>query len=325
MPTSLGFDPELQLVYAAMLADSALSLSALAEQVGLSETATKAALDRLADLDLVQPEGATGALRVLPPRLGFAKFIADAEADLLQRQQALVQAKQAIATLAAEHDAAQERESVVRIAGVEAVRLRLAELSLDARHECLTFTPGVAHTPEAQGASQPLNEQALARGVAIQSVYQGSFRNDASTLAYALHMAELGGQTRTVPVVPIQMVLVDREVALVPIDPEQPTLGALEIRTPGIVAALCALFDQVWSGAERLDDFQRRGADDRPSMQELELLRLLGAGHTDESAARRLDLSVRTVRRMMADLTNRLDAHSRFEAGAKAAQRGWLD
>jgi len=45
---------------------------------------------------------------------------------------------------------------------------------------------------------------------------------------------------------------------------------------------------------------------------------------TDETAARRLGVSLRTVRRQMAALMERLCATSRFEAGLKAAQRGWL-
>lgn len=325
MHDSLEFDSEVQSVYSAMLANPGMTLAELAVDAGLDESATKAALDRLADFDLVSPDGVTGALKVMPPRLGFARFIATAEADLAKRQLALLRAKESLAALAAEHDAAQERESLVRIEGLEAVRLRLAELQIQTKRECLTFTPGVAQTPDAQDASRPLNEAALARGVIIKSIYQGSFRNDPSTVAYATHMAEIGGETRTVPVVPILMVLVDREVALIPIDPGDRTAGALEIRTPGIVAALGALFDEVWMHAERLEQFQRRSESDEPTRQEHELLKLLGDGHTDESAARRLDLSVRTVRRMMAELMTRLEAGSRFEAGAQAARRGWLD
>jgi DNA-binding NarL/FixJ family response regulator len=54
------------------------------------------------------------------------------------------------------------------------------------------------------------------------------------------------------------------------------------------------------------------------------LLRLLADGLTDEAAAKRLGISARTVRRIMADLMDRLGAESRFEAGVEAARRGWL-
>jgi DNA-binding NarL/FixJ family response regulator len=57
---------------------------------------------------------------------------------------------------------------------------------------------------------------------------------------------------------------------------------------------------------------------------ERELLTLLASGLTDEAAGERLGISLRTARRMMADLMARLDASSRFEAGLKAVKCGWL-
>lgn len=66
-------------------------------------------------------------------------------------------------------------------------------------------------------------------------------------------------------------------------------------------------------------------ADDAPpSPAELLLLQLLADGAKDEAAARSLGVSVRTVRRMVADLMRRLDARSRFQAGILAKRRGWL-
>ena len=47
-------------------------------------------------------------------------------------------------------------------------------------------------------------------------------------------------------------------------------------------------------------------------------------GLTDDTVARRMGVSVRTVRRIMADIMRRLDATSRFEAGVKVVHRGWL-
>ena len=54
------------------------------------------------------------------------------------------------------------------------------------------------------------------------------------------------------------------------------------------------------------------------------LLKLLAAGLTDEAVARRLGRSVRTTRSQVAALMVKLGASSRFQAGHKAAERGWL-
>jgi DNA-binding NarL/FixJ family response regulator len=40
--------------------------------------------------------------------------------------------------------------------------------------------------------------------------------------------------------------------------------------------------------------------------------------------SRQLGISVRTTRRMVANVMERLEARSRFEAGYEAARRGWL-
>ncbi|MEH0400464.1 helix-turn-helix transcriptional regulator [Streptomyces sp. B21-088] len=68
----------------------------------------------------------------------------------------------------------------------------------------------------------------------------------------------------------------------------------------------------------------RLPADDIPNGKERALLRLVAEGCTDAAAAGQLHVSHRTARRMMAVLMERLGARSRFEAGVKAARRGWL-
>jgi len=50
---------------------------------------------------------------------------------------------------------------------------------------------------------------------------------------------------------------------------------------------------------------------------------LLSAGMKDEAVARRLSISVRTVRRVIAATMQTLHADSRWQAGALAARQGW--
>jgi DNA-binding CsgD family transcriptional regulator len=55
------------------------------------------------------------------------------------------------------------------------------------------------------------------------------------------------------------------------------------------------------------------------SDREWEVLQLLAQGHTDETVARTLGVSLRTARRVAADLMVRLGARSRFQAGLMAS------
>ncbi|MCE7004246.1 helix-turn-helix transcriptional regulator [Kibdelosporangium philippinense] len=124
---------------------------------------------------------------------------------------------------------------------------------------------------------------------------------------------------RTVPHVPSDALVVDRHTVLVPAD--QARLAVFQL--PAVVTTTLELFEQIWPRAVPLF------TSDLPDSAELtvrqrEILTLLWEGHTDESAAARLEISVRTVRRSVAEIMSRLGARSRFQAGAKAADRGWL-
>ena len=50
----------------------------------------------------------------------------------------------------------------------------------------------------------------------------------------------------------------------------------------------------------------------------------LAAGAKDEQIARTLGISLRTVRRRVADLLIELGVDTRFQAGVEAVRRGWL-
>jgi DNA-binding NarL/FixJ family response regulator len=54
------------------------------------------------------------------------------------------------------------------------------------------------------------------------------------------------------------------------------------------------------------------------------LLRLMRTGAIDETIARELGVSLRTVHRRITRLQNLLGARSRFELGVIACERGWV-
>ncbi len=187
----------------------------------------------------------------------------------------------------------------------------------------LSLLPGGAQSPDTLEASWPLDRRALERGVRLRSIYQDSFRNDPPTLRYVNRLGSLGAESRTLPTLPLVMVVVDGEVALVPLDPDDGRAGALELRSTGAVAVARMLFEQLWVNATPLGSAPARDGNGL-TPQEDELLSLLAKGHTDATAARRLGVSLRTVRRMNAELTARMQVRSRFQAGAEAARRGWV-
>jgi DNA-binding CsgD family transcriptional regulator/sugar-specific transcriptional regulator TrmB len=321
----LGLDSSTEDVYRALLQHSDWGVCDLAKHLGMPEEQVRAAFDLLADMALLRPsQNHPSLFRPVRPEVGLASLLARSEAELQRRQREIADTCAAIAAIALEYEAVRVRDrgSFERLEGLDRVRARLEELAYEAQDECMSFMPGGAQTPDAMEASEPLDQLAIARGVLIRTIYQDSFRNDADTLRYAQWLTALGGQTRSTPTLPMSLLIVDRTVAMVPLDPADPRLGAMEVSAVGIVAALCALFEQVWADAVPFGE--TRVNEHGLSPIEHELLRMLLEGQTDEGAARRLGLSLRTVRRSMSSLMTRLGARSRFQAGARAVQRGWL-
>jgi DNA-binding NarL/FixJ family response regulator len=118
--------------------------------------------------------------------------------------------------------------------------------------------------------------------------------------------------------------VVDAATAVFPLAPSAAAHrpSAVVLRLPSVVVTTLDLFERVWSEATPLD----QATDDRDALDERQrqLLALMLAGSTDESAAAKLGVSVRTIRRMVASLIDRLGARGRFQAGALAAERGWI-
>jgi DNA-binding CsgD family transcriptional regulator len=325
MLEALGLEHGAELVYRLILEHPTWGVAEVAQHLAWPEEEVRLALDMLADLKLVRPlTDDPERFRPVSPQVGLTALLVRTEAELTRRQSQIEASRAAVSALAAEYGVGSDYapEVVERHDGPEAVRARLTELTDSAEIEVVSFQPG-AQSPAGVTSAQPLDKTLLDRGVLIRSVRQEIFRNDPLTLAHVRWLTSLGGQVRTVPTLPMRLVIVDRQCAMVPLDPVDSRRGALELRSAGAVAAMLALFEQFWSVGTSWDEPGKRDQHGL-SRREQELLKLLAAGHTDEVVSRKLGLSLRTVRRMTSDLMERLNAQSRFQAGANAAQRHWL-
>ncbi|MEU1399498.1 LuxR C-terminal-related transcriptional regulator [Micromonospora zamorensis] len=320
----LGLNELTIAVYSAMIAHRSWGVAQIAEKLKVAESVVRDELSQLAELTLVrQSLTDPNQLHPVDPELGLQSLLRTQQADLLSRQRALVEGEAAVSGLIAElrpHVASIEIEQLI---GIDAVQGRIELLAARATTDCLSFMPGGGQSAASIAAGLPLNEAALRRGVSVQTVYLDSVRNHAPTRHYARQLAEIGGEVRTAPALPTRLLIVDREIALLPLNPHNSQEGAAQVVGCGVVAALVAIFEQVWATAT---PFCRQPGRDQQGLngQERELLQLLARGLTDDAAAKRLGLSLRTVRRMMADLMERLGARSRFEAGLQVAAHGWL-
>ncbi|MFC0623869.1 helix-turn-helix transcriptional regulator [Kribbella deserti] len=171
------------------------------------------------------------------------------------------------------------------------------------------------------GAGGIRHEPPARRGLRYRAVFPDSARNSAAQYRRLSTLALGGVDVRTMPEVPIDALVIDGSIAVLPADSS--TGNVLVLRLPSVVTTATELFERIWPVAVPL------AAGDPPTDadvtdRERDLLRLLALGATDEVTAAQLGISVRTVRRSMAQLMHRLGARSRFQAGVKAADRGWL-
>lgn len=328
MLDKLGLDTAAETVYRALLADPHDGVPQLSRRLDMTETAVRQALDRLADLQLLRASrDMPGTLRPVSPELGLELIVRQQELDLQRRQRELELSRAAAAAAIAEYGELRPNsptETSERLVGMDAIQAKLEVLAAELTTECFSVMPGGAQSAASLDASRPLDESAINRGVAVLNLYQDSARHDPATFAYARWLTELGGLVRTCPTLPPRMVVFDRTVALVPIDPANSRLGALCTREPGIVSSLVVLFERTWEAAVPLGLDRASDVETGLNAMEKEVLNLLATGLTDEVAGRKLGISSRSIRRQMAALMERLGASSRFEAGLKAAQRGWL-
>jgi DNA-binding CsgD family transcriptional regulator len=180
----------------------------------------------------------------------------------------------------------------------------------------------IARTDDLSVPLRRVDHENLRRGVRYRILLPEDVRSNAVLALRLGRLALTGAEVRTVPEVPTDATVVDAGLAMLP--GERGPAGLAMVRLPSVVNAVVALFEQLWTAAAPLTPSAlTNGAG--LSARERELLALLSAGCTDESAAVRLGISVRTVRRMMAAIMTRLGARSRFQAGLKAADRGLLE
>lgn len=133
--------------------------------------------------------------------------------------------------------------------------------------------------------------------------------------------AEVGEQIRVLPELPTRMFIIGTTHVILP----EP-LGFVDeprtlTRQRGLVEALTLWFESLWDRAAPVSVLD--GPEARSDMRRF-LLQQLATGAQDEQIARRLGVSLRTVRRRVADILTELGADSRFQAGVEAARRGWL-
>jgi DNA-binding CsgD family transcriptional regulator len=186
-----------------------------------------------------------------------------------------------------------------------------------AKSEVLVASAGPTPSASPFRVARRVDQENLRRGVRYRILVPESARTERTLGPRLKRLALAGAAVRTLPEIATDTLIIDRTTAVYHAD--RPGAGIAPFRHSGVVTAAVEVFERLWHlGAPLLSETGELPARER------DLLSLLAAGRTDAAAAEELGVSVRTVRRLVSGMMDRLGARSRFMAGVKAAHHGWL-
>jgi DNA-binding CsgD family transcriptional regulator/sugar-specific transcriptional regulator TrmB len=284
-------------------------------------------MEQLRKLDLLVPTWTDpDAEHAVHPRVGLSGLAERRRGELTRMLNELSQAESSADVIAEQYNellTSRSSGDIEVLKGRANASRRIEELGLKAKNSFWGMVP--AHIDDALhpvGGSP--DAPLLERGLKMRTIYLQSMTVSKLGLDYAAMLHRLGGEVRATPTLPMRLLILDHEIAIMAMDPENPTAGAVIHRSPSVLALALALFDSYWSRATELFSPEDRDDNNPLTPHEAEVLRLLAGGAKDEQVARLLGISLRTARRITANLSDRLDATSRFELGVAAAKRGWV-
>lgn len=220
------------------------------------------------------------------------------------------------------------RKEVISSASVEVledphlIQRVLIEYGRDVSEQVLMAVPGQGANADFQEENVRKDLDLLKQGVSRRNLYDLSTRDHMPTRKAVKLIAAAGGEFRTLPSVPFRMLIFDRKLAVVARQLNTTDKAAMMIRDPSLVSVFIKVFNSTWEFAEPFVAEEETTPALNGTQQAI--LAGLAAGYSDEVIARRLDLSVRTCRRHIAWMLETLKADSRFQAGAKARDAGWI-
>jgi DNA-binding CsgD family transcriptional regulator/sugar-specific transcriptional regulator TrmB len=325
---ALGVAVNEERLYRFLLRNPAAGLESAAATLDIDRDAVDEAFEILVAHGFVRFTG--GHLVVTAdPSVAVEKLIESTVEKLNEQLRSVINARAVIPSLLEDQQRGRHSDGqsdIERIDGLERIRARLDDLAFFAHREVLALQQDGPLSAGYIEAARPLDLRCLRRGIRMRTVVLQTALEDPLTSSYIRELVALGAQVRTVAQHMERMIIYDRSVAVVPVDPADSALGALVIRQPSLVANMVALFDWVWAEARGVDfaDASDMPGTEPVTVLEKQILDVLARVSKDESAARELGVSLRTFRRHVADLMLRLGASNRFQAAIMAKERGWI-
>jgi DNA-binding CsgD family transcriptional regulator len=260
------------------------------------------------------------------PVAALAGTLADVEQDLTGRHQRVAGGYGVLAELQrrrAEAAGGQAPSDLVRVlTDRDEIAGLSGTLANHARSDYMAIRTLGHDVPLTEAAVCPPPAAVVRRGVRCRTLYTADHLTHPVGALTVARCRRAGEQARTLPRLPMKLLLADEHLALVGLTPAG-ACGALLVRSSALLAALRQYFEVLWAQATPVADGEEDPGPLGP--KERAVLALMAHGLKDDAIARRLDMSVRTVRRYVSALLDHLNVSTRFAAGAAAQRQGLLE
>lgn len=207
----------------------------------------------------------------------------------------------------------------------EVLRQTLSELPIPRRSVHLTgrFAAEAINRPDSDLARFACG-QTLGRSHGLRLLLSQADLPGPETHSLLARLTAEGTQIRVSSGSLPNLALLAREVALVETAAGQDGRPQIVVVRREATDALYQFQQTLWEHAAELMQPRRGARPVRLDEAQTQVLRMLGSGMKDDTAARQMNVSVRTYRRHVAAILRTLGVNTRFEAGLKAAELGLL-
>lgn len=325
--TTLGLGSDDAEVYLTLLSTGAATARRVADLTGGAVDAVARSFSTLVDSGLVSAlTEDRGTVAPVPPSPGLDLLTRCKQAELDRARVATIDAFGKFRR-AANREMHQHLTEVIR---GPVVHNRIAQIERVAGTEVKALESPPYYAKTASNTTNTIELDNLERGVRYQVVYaKAALECSEHLTGNVLPSVKAGEQARTLPDVPVKLLLVDDSYGIVSLSDDAGDIGlsALLIRTSSLLSALVGLFTMCWKAALPLgirDSCCNTAGTPYLRPSELRLLGLLAAGLGDEKVARCLRVSRRTLYRYLENLMARTGAENRFQLAVHASRNGWI-
>lgn len=287
-----------------------------ARVLSVRELSDEPAMDELIEAGFAKLDDESQQLLPIAPVLAFEQLLTTLQTEFIDEQKELLEAYNYLdglqRHLLANHPAA-ETGDLVDIRPADGQFVEAAQrLVADAESEVLSWNVGLL---QLAGAALPSGH------VHLRTVYDTEFLHRAGGAALLRSARAAGEELRIADELAGSMLITDSTAVLLPLGVR--ASGALTITSPLVVNAMREFFDLIWQRS--VPWIERDDADELLTPVQRQIVALMAVGHSDEELAEHLGVSLRTVRRHVAEVMEALHADTRFTAGIAAARAGLLD